>query len=103
MATSSRPQARSLRQSGILAGAIVASLLAIPSAMADVSLIATKQAIKASPAQLAPYGAFTGAGQKMQVKASIGTQLQDYEISFIEPWLFGKQLQFGVDLFHRYN
>ncbi|HWD17714.1 MAG TPA: BamA/TamA family outer membrane protein [Verrucomicrobiae bacterium] len=46
---------------------------------------------------------FTGAGQKLQVKASVGTELQDYEISFIEPWLFGKQLQFGVDLFHRYN
>lgn len=46
---------------------------------------------------------FTGAGQKLQVRASLGTQLQDYEISFLEPWLFGKRLQFGVDLFHRYN
>jgi len=46
---------------------------------------------------------FTGAGQKLQIHASVGTELQDYEISFVEPWLFGKRLQFGVDLFHRYN
>ena len=44
---------------------------------------------------------FTGAGQKFQMRASIGTYLQDYEISFIEPWFLGKQLSFGVDLFHR--
>ncbi|HEX4121708.1 MAG TPA: outer membrane protein assembly factor BamA [Verrucomicrobiae bacterium] len=44
---------------------------------------------------------FTGAGQKFQVKAAIGTELQDYEVSFVEPWFLGKQLAFGVDLFHR--
>src|ERR1700677_130631 len=44
---------------------------------------------------------FTGAGQKFEVRASIGTVLQDYEISFVEPWLLGKPLSFGVDLFHR--
>jgi outer membrane protein insertion porin family len=44
---------------------------------------------------------FTGAGQKFELKASLGTELQDYELSFIEPWFMGKQLALGVDLFHR--
>jgi outer membrane protein insertion porin family len=44
---------------------------------------------------------FTGAGQKFQIRASIGTLLQDYEISFVEPWFLGKKLSLGVDLFHR--
>jgi outer membrane protein insertion porin family len=44
---------------------------------------------------------FTGAGQKFQIRASIGTELQDYEISFTEPWFLGKRLIFNVDLFHR--
>ncbi|HUD48996.1 MAG TPA: outer membrane protein assembly factor BamA [Candidatus Baltobacteraceae bacterium] len=44
---------------------------------------------------------FTGAGQKFEMKASIGTLLQDYEVSFVEPWFLGKQLALGVDLFHR--
>jgi outer membrane protein insertion porin family len=44
---------------------------------------------------------FTGAGQKFQIRASIGTELQDYEINFTEPWFLGKRLIFNVDLFHR--
>ncbi len=44
---------------------------------------------------------FTGAGQKFEAKASLGTELQDYEVSFTEPWFMGKQLALGVDLFHR--
>jgi outer membrane protein insertion porin family len=44
---------------------------------------------------------FTGAGQKFEMKASIGTLLQDYEVSFVEPWFLGKQLAFAVNLFHR--
>jgi outer membrane protein insertion porin family len=44
---------------------------------------------------------FTGAGQKFEMKASIGTLLQDYEINFTEPWFLGKQLALGVNLFHR--
>lgn len=46
---------------------------------------------------------FTGAGQKMELRASVGLQLQDYEMNFTEPWLFGKKLTFNVDLFHRYD
>jgi outer membrane protein insertion porin family len=44
---------------------------------------------------------FTGAGQKLQLRLSIGTLLQDYDLNFIEPWFLGKRLSFGVDLFHR--
>ncbi|MGA2749728.1 MAG: outer membrane protein assembly factor BamA [Verrucomicrobiota bacterium] len=44
---------------------------------------------------------FTGAGQKFQVLASVGTELQDYEVSFVEPWFLGERLRLGVDLFHR--
>jgi outer membrane protein insertion porin family len=44
---------------------------------------------------------FTGAGQKLNLIASIGSLSQDYEINFIEPWFMGKRLALGVDLFHR--
>jgi outer membrane protein insertion porin family len=44
---------------------------------------------------------FTGAGQKLQLRLSIGTLLQDYDLNFIEPWFLGKRLAFGVDLFHK--
>jgi outer membrane protein insertion porin family len=46
---------------------------------------------------------FTGAGQKLQLRLSIGTLLQDYDLNFIEPWFLGKRLSLGVDLFHRVN
>jgi outer membrane protein insertion porin family len=46
-----------------------------------------------------PY--FTGAGQKFRLRAQIGTQRQDYLLSFIEPWFLGRKLAFGVDLYHR--
>lgn len=44
---------------------------------------------------------FTGAGQKFQIKASVGTELQDYEINFTEPWFLGKRLSFNVNLFDK--
>jgi outer membrane protein insertion porin family len=44
---------------------------------------------------------FTGAGQKFQMRASIGTELQDYEITFTEPWFLGQRLIFSVDLFSK--
>jgi len=49
-----------------------------------------------------PY--FTGGGQKLRVRVQIGTQRQDYTISFVEPWLFGRKISLGVDLFrHQLN
>lgn len=46
---------------------------------------------------------FTGAGQKLQVIASVGTELQDYEISFTEPWFLNRRLIFNVNLFAKDN
>src|SRR5260370_8451125 len=45
-----------------------------------------------------PY--FTGGGQKFRLKVSLGTQLQDYELSFVEPWFLNRKLAFSVDLYH---
>ncbi len=44
---------------------------------------------------------FSGGGQKFRLRAQIGTRRQDYILSFVEPWFFGKKLSFGVDIFHR--
>lgn len=44
-----------------------------------------------------PY--FTGAGQKIKLRVQIGTQRQDYVLSFIEPWFLNRKLQLGVDLY----
>jgi outer membrane protein insertion porin family len=44
---------------------------------------------------------FTGGGQKLRLRVQLGTQRQDYLISFVEPWLFGRKLAFGVDLYYR--
>jgi outer membrane protein insertion porin family len=42
---------------------------------------------------------FTGAGQKFRLFVQLGTQRQDYELSFIEPWFLNRKLSFGVDLY----
>jgi outer membrane protein insertion porin family len=42
---------------------------------------------------------FTGGGQKFRLRVQLGTERQDYELSFIEPWLFGQKLQLSVDLY----
>jgi outer membrane protein insertion porin family len=44
-----------------------------------------------------PY--FTGGGQKLRIRVQMGTQRQDYEISFIEPWFLNHKLALGVDLY----
>ena len=44
---------------------------------------------------------FTGGGQKFRLRVQIGTERQDYLMTFIEPWFLGKKLQFSVDLYHR--
>ena len=44
---------------------------------------------------------FSGAGQKFRLRAQIGTERQDYQISFVEPWFLNRKLALGVDLFHR--
>ena len=44
-----------------------------------------------------PY--FTGGGQKLRLFVQLGTQRQDYELSFIEPWFLNRKLALGVDLY----
>ncbi len=46
-----------------------------------------------------PY--FTGAGQNLKVRASIGNLSQGYELSFTEPWMFDYPVSFGFDLYRR--
>jgi len=46
-----------------------------------------------------PY--FTGGGQKFRLRTQIGTQRQDYQITFEEPWFLDRKLRLGVDLYHR--
>jgi outer membrane protein insertion porin family len=47
---------------------------------------------------------FTGGGQKLRLKAQLGTERQDYEMSFIEPWFLNRKLSLGVDLYrHQLN
>ncbi|NOS68428.1 MAG: outer membrane protein assembly factor BamA [Verrucomicrobia bacterium] len=45
-----------------------------------------------------PY--FNGAGQKLRLAVQLGTQRQDYQISFHEPWFLDRKLDLGVDLYH---
>ncbi|HEY5297589.1 MAG TPA: outer membrane protein assembly factor BamA [Verrucomicrobiae bacterium] len=42
---------------------------------------------------------FTGGGQKFRLKIQLGTERQDYEMSFIEPWFLNRKLALGVDLY----
>lgn len=47
---------------------------------------------------------FRGGGQKLRLRAMIGTQRQDYQVTFIEPWFLDRKLQLGVDLYyHEYR
>ena len=44
---------------------------------------------------------FTGGGQKFRLRLQLGTERQDYVLSFVEPWFLGRKLSLGVELFHR--
>lgn len=44
---------------------------------------------------------FTGDGQKMKIRAELGSAKSNFEISFVEPWMFGIPFSFGVDLYRR--
>lgn len=43
---------------------------------------------------------FTGDGQSLSVRARVGSISQDYNISFVEPYIFNKPISFGTDLFN---
>lgn len=42
---------------------------------------------------------FSGGGQKLRMRAQLGTERKDYEVSFVEPWFLNRRLSLGVDLF----
>ncbi|HEY5653610.1 MAG TPA: outer membrane protein assembly factor BamA [Pontiella sp.] len=42
-----------------------------------------------------------GGGQKFKIRAQLGTQRNDIEISFVEPWFMDRKLSLGVDLYHQ--
>ena len=42
---------------------------------------------------------FTGAGQKLRLRAQVGLRRQDYVLSFVEPWFLDQKLSLGFDLF----
>lgn len=44
-----------------------------------------------------PY--FTGAGQDLKLRASLGSLSNGYELSFTEPWIFDYPLSFGFDIY----
>jgi outer membrane protein insertion porin family len=46
-----------------------------------------------------PY--FTGAGQSLKLRASIGNLSNGFDLSFTEPWLFDYPVSFGFDLYRR--
>ncbi len=46
-----------------------------------------------------PY--FTGGGQKLRLRAEVGNERQDLDISFTEPYFMGKRLAAGFDLYSR--
>jgi outer membrane protein insertion porin family len=44
---------------------------------------------------------FTGGGQRFRLRVALGTQQQDYLVSFVEPWFLGRKLALGVDFYYR--
>jgi outer membrane protein insertion porin family len=44
---------------------------------------------------------FTGAGQKFRLRVQMGTQRQDYILTFTEPWFLGRKLELGTELYYR--
>ncbi len=44
---------------------------------------------------------FTGGGERFNIDIRAGDKRRDFSISWVQPWLFGNRLSFGVDLFYR--
>lgn len=45
------------------------------------------------------FPSFTGGGQNLVVRAEIGMVRQDYNIGWVDPWIFGWPYLFGFDLY----
>lgn len=50
---------------------------------------------------IADFPYFTGAGQKLKLRAELGNKRRDFIASFTEPFLFDQRLAFGVDGFSK--
>ncbi len=46
------------------------------------------------------FPTFTGAGQDLVLKATIGSARRNYELSFTEPWVLGYPYSFGFDAYN---
>jgi len=44
-----------------------------------------------------PY--LTGGGQKLRLRAQFGSNREDYQLSFVEPWFLDRKLSLGFDLY----
>jgi len=44
---------------------------------------------------------FVGGGQKLKLRAEVGSVRQEYLLSFVEPWLFDQKLALGLDVYRR--
>ncbi len=45
------------------------------------------------------FPTFTGGGQQLTIRAEIGMVRQDYNIGWVDPWIFGWPYLFGFDLY----
>ena len=43
---------------------------------------------------------FTGGGQKLRLRAQLGTQRKDFLLAFTEPWFLDRKLALNTDLYH---
>src|SRR4029077_9216708 len=44
---------------------------------------------------------FEGGGQRFRLHLALGTETQDYELSYAYPWFLGQKITLGVDLYYR--
>ena len=57
--------------------------------------------ISQSNFDLKNYPSFRGGGQRFRLRTQIGSDRQDYSLSFTEPWLFDKPLRLDYDAWRR--
>ncbi len=44
---------------------------------------------------------FTGGGQKLRLLAQLGTERQDFVLSYVQPWFLDRRISLGFDAYHR--
>ena len=45
------------------------------------------------------WPSFTGGGQKLKARFTVGTSRRDWQLNFVEPWFLNRKLSLGLDLF----